>query len=122
MSIELARPVCVRCSKPVTIAKCRYAGKRGFRVVDGEVYNWFCGRGCAGADAWDHGNHHHHLLARADANRARAAQMRVAAWADEIAILRRYHIPHDLAVGILARIYNRGRDNAYSKHARRRAA
>jgi hypothetical protein len=52
------------------------------------------------------------------AHRAWVSAKRVDSWKDELDVLRRYHMPRDLAIGILGRIYRKGQTNAYVRRHR----
>jgi hypothetical protein len=110
-------PPCVACQQPVSRAKMKYPGRRGLRLIEGVIWNWFCGRGCAGTEQ-GRANIANNLAHRADAHRAWVSAKRVDSWKDELDVLRRYHMPRDLAIGILGRIYRKGQTNAYVRRHR----
>jgi hypothetical protein len=116
-------PPCLHCGQPVKRPKMKYAGKRGLRIVDGVIWNWFCGRGCGGREQGI-ANIAGSLATRADKHRAWVTARRIESWGDELDICRRYHMPRDLAIGILGRVYRKGQTNAYvaKQRERRKAA
>jgi hypothetical protein len=115
-------PPCVACQQPVSRAKMKYPGRRGLRLIEGVIWNWFCGRGCAGTEQ-GRINISQNLAHRADKHREWVSQRRIESWSDELAICQRYHMPRDLAVGILGRVYRRGQESAYvAAHQKRRKA
>jgi hypothetical protein len=122
LGVVVTPPPCLHCGQPVQHPKAKYAGKRGLRIVGGLLWNWFCTRGCAGTEQ-GRINISQNLAHRADKHREWVSARRIASWADELAICQRYHMPRDLAVGILGRVYRRGQESAYvAAHQKRRKA
>lgn len=112
-------PPCLECGQPTKRQRVHHVGRRGLRIVDGVVWGWFCGRRCV---ARQHGmeNVTKGLAQRADGHRAWVSRQRAESWRDEIEILQRYHMPFDLAVGVLGRVYRKGQLVSAQRAYRRR--
>jgi hypothetical protein len=112
-------PPCLECGQPTKRQRTKHVGTRGLRIIDGVVWGWFCGRRCT---AYRHGmeNVRKGLVARAEGHRAWVSRQRAETWRDEIDIMRRYHIPEDLAIGVLARVYRKGQCAVYQRYRQRK--
>ena len=105
-------PPCIQCGKPVEPSKPYGAPKRGWRIIDGVKWRWFCSRACSGIESGKR-NVQTGLLARGllKAAAVRNQHMharRHAFFSEESAVLARYGVPRDLAVATLDRVWRMG--------------
>ncbi len=53
----MTTPLCIQCKKVQVQPATGSMPRRGWRVVDGRRWNWFCGRRCAGVECQKHITH-----------------------------------------------------------------
>lgn len=127
-------PLCIGChARPVKRPVTRHEPKRGWRIVDGLRWCWYCSRACScrvqGRRGVADGRAHRNFAASAQTKQQQAIQRRVAEVREDIATLKRYGVPQAIATAMLVRVLTsseqRGYNRAYSRFVaepRRKAA